>query len=213
MAKGRASEARRSVYSVHPGVVMTQKWILELPEKTGRSLEQWIAVVQNSGCTAEAERRGWLKSEHQLGTNAAWWITERAAGKGAEDSDPDAYLVAAERWVKAMYGGGKAALRPLHDRLLALGLALGEDVRICPCKTIVPLYRRHVFAQIKPTTQTRIDLGLALAKENRRLPRRLLDTGGSAKGDRITHRISLATLADIDDQVERWLRRAYDLDA
>jgi hypothetical protein len=27
-------------YSVHPGVAMVQKWIQELPEKTGRSLDK-----------------------------------------------------------------------------------------------------------------------------------------------------------------------------
>ncbi len=31
-------------YSVHPGVAMVQKWIEELPGKTGRSLEEWISV-------------------------------------------------------------------------------------------------------------------------------------------------------------------------
>ncbi|MBK6425355.1 MAG: hypothetical protein IPF82_03880 [Blastocatellia bacterium] len=51
---------------------------------------------------------------------------------------------------------------PLYEELLALGLSMGDDVKACPCKTIVPFYRKHVFAQIKPTTITRIDFGLAL---------------------------------------------------
>jgi hypothetical protein len=38
----------KSVYSVHPGVVVVQKWIAELPQKTGRSLEAWIALVKKS---------------------------------------------------------------------------------------------------------------------------------------------------------------------
>jgi hypothetical protein len=57
---------------------------------------------------------------------------------------------------------------------------------------MVPLYRNHVFAQIKPTTNTRIDLGLALAKyPESKLPKRLIDTGGKAKKDRITRRIEI----------------------
>jgi hypothetical protein len=35
--------------------------------------------------TAKA-RRQWLNSKHKLGTNSAWWISERAAGKEGEDS-------------------------------------------------------------------------------------------------------------------------------
>jgi hypothetical protein len=87
---------------------------------------------------------------------------------------------------------------------------LGDDVKACPGQTIVPLYRRHVFAQIKPTTQSRIDLGLALGQT--KTPKRLIDTGGLAKKDRITHRIPLESANEIDKEVERWLKTAYDLD-
>ena len=110
-----------------------------------------------------------------------------------------------------MYDGPKASLRPLYDRLLTLGLSIGDDVKACPCKTIVPLYRRHVFAQIKPTTRTRIDLGLALGAM--KTPSRLVATGGLAKGDRITHRIEITAPKDIDAEVARWLKKAYALDA
>ena len=73
--------------------------------------------------------------------------------------------------------------RVVHDELLRLAKSLGDDVQAFPCKTIVPLYRKHVFAQIKPTTLTRIDLGLALGQTT--TPRRLIDTGGLQKKDRI----------------------------
>ena len=109
-----------------------------------------------------------------------------------------------------MFSGGKAALRPLYDELLQLGLGIGPDVKACPCKTIVPLYRHHVFAQIKPTTRTRIDLGFALGA--RKAEGRLIDTGGFAKKDRITHRIPISSATDIDDEVKRWLRLAYEED-
>jgi hypothetical protein len=201
----------QSPYSVHPGVKTVQDWVAELKQKTGRSLEEWLHLVKASGPPTEKERREWLKKEHKLGTNTAWWIAERAAGKGLEDGDPEAYLRAAADYVEAMYSGGKAGLRPLHDRLVQVARDLGADVKVCPCQTIVPLYRNHVFAQIKPATRTRIDLGLAL--KNTQAAGRLLDTGGLAKGDRITHRIAITKLEEIDDEVRRWLKTAYDLDA
>ncbi len=207
----KAAPARRSLYSVHPGVAMMQNWVATLKEKTGRSLQEWVACVNQSGPPTEKERRDWLKSQHGLGTNSAWWIAERSLGKGGEDDTPEAYLATAERYVAEMFAGSKAALRSLYDRLLELGLATGPDVKACPCKTIVPFYRHHVFAQLKPTTRTRLDLGLSLGKM--KTPKRLLDTGGLAKGDRITHRIEITALADIDAEVKRWLRTAYDKDA
>ena len=105
----------------------------------------------------------------------------------------------------------KRKLRPIYDALLKLGLKTGKEAKACPCQTIVPLYRNHVFAQIKPTTQTRIDMGFALG--DMKPTGRLIDTGGFAKKDRITHRIPITSLDDIDDEVKHWLKVAYDRDA
>jgi hypothetical protein len=201
------------MYGVHPGVAMVQKWVSELKAKTGRSLEEWIAFVKKDGPKGGRERRDWLKTKHKLGTNSAWWIAERADGKGTEEDSPEAYLKTALRYVEEQYAGPKEKLRPIYDKLLDLGKSLGDDAKACPCKTIVSLYRNHVFAQIKPTTNTRIDLGFALAGYKGKFPKRIIDTGGLARKDRITRRIELKSLAEIDDEVRKWLKTAYELDA
>jgi hypothetical protein len=46
---------------------MVQKWIRELPEKTGRSLDEWIRLVKEAGPPTQKERRDWLKREHGFG--------------------------------------------------------------------------------------------------------------------------------------------------
>jgi hypothetical protein len=210
MPKTASKTKKKSIYSPHPGVLMTQKWVGELKQKTGRSLEEWMSLVRKSGPKDEKSRREWLKQEHGLGTNSAWWIAERAEGKGTETDDPNAYLEAAEGYVDKMFSGGKASLRPIYEKLLKLGLGIGKEAKACPCQTIVPLYRKHVFAQIKPTTQTRIDMGFALGDIK---PKgKLIDTGGFAKKDRITHRIPITSVDDIDDEVKKWLKVAYDRD-
>ena len=211
MVRSATKPARKSIYGVHPGVAMTQKWVGELKEKTGRSLDEWLEFIEKKGPSTEKERREWLKTRLGLGTNTAWWLAERSVGKSDEVGDPEAYLKAAERYVAEMFSGKKEHLRPIYDALLKLGLKVGKDVKACPCQTIVPLYRNHVFAQIKPTTLTRIDFGLALG--NTKTPKRLNDTGGYAKKDRITHRFEITSLKDIDDEVKRWLKVAYDRDA
>ncbi|MFZ1918262.1 MAG: DUF5655 domain-containing protein [Terriglobales bacterium] len=205
-----SASAAKSVYSVHPGVAMMQKWVRELPAKTGRSLEQWVELARKSGPATEKERREWLKKEHKLGTNYAACIAERAEGKGTEEDSPEAYLEAAATWVEAQYSGPRAGMRPLYDQLLKLALSLGKEAKASPGKTGVSLYRNHVFATIKPATHTRIDLGVALG--NMKTPRRLIDTGGYEKKDRITRRIEVKSKADIDDELKRWLKKAYELD-
>ena len=211
MPRTAIATKKKSIYSVHPGISMTQKWVAELKQKTGRSLEEWLRFVKKSGPKDEQARRDWLKQEHGLGTNTAWWFAERSVGKGTETDDPDKHLEAAEGYVEKMFSGSKADLRPIYDALLKLGLKTGKEAKACPCQTIVPLYRNHVFAQIKPTTRTRIDLGLALG--DMKPKGRLIDTGGSAKKDRITHRIPIESVQDIDDEVKHWLKAAYDRDA
>jgi hypothetical protein len=211
MPRTATEPKRKSIYGVHPGVAMTQKWIADLKEKTGRSLDEWLSLIKKKGPKDEKARREWLKSEYDLGTNSAWWLAERADGKGTEVADPDEYLAAAEGYVEKMFSGAKAGLKPIYDALLKLGLSVGKEVKACPCQTIVPLYRKHVFAQIKPTTRTRIDFGFALG--DTKATGRLVDTGGFAKKDRITHRIEISSLKDIDAEVKNWLKIAYDRDA
>lgn len=194
-------------YGVHPGVSMVQKWVAQLKDKTGWSLEEWYEQIRKHGPADEKGRRDWLKSEHALGTNTAWWLVESMDGNETWDADPDVYLRQAEVYVEDQYAI-KPTLLPIYNKLLKLGKGLGKDVKVCPCKTIVPFYRNHVFAQVKPTTRTRVDLGLALGPD---VPfnDRLLDTGGLKKKDRITHRIGLTSVADIDDEVLHWFKAAY----
>jgi Domain of unknown function (DUF5655)/Domain of unknown function (DUF4287) len=202
-----------SLYDVHPGVAMVQKWIAELKPKTGRSLDEWIALVKKQGPKDNQALRAWLKSNHNLGTNSAWWIADRADGKGGEEDSPEKYLVSAAQYVEEQYSGRKSALRPIFDELLRLTKSLGSDVKVCPCKTMVPLYRNHVFAQIKPTTNSRIDFGLCFTTYKGKLPKPLIDTGGLAKKDRITHRLEITHASQIDANLQKWLSAAYHLDA
>jgi hypothetical protein len=212
MVKKAAKKTSRVVYSVHPAIAHVQAVIENMPAKTGRSLGEWIALVEESGPAGEKERIAWLKGAHQLGATNAGIIAEVAEGKGAEYTGRTAYLDAAARYVEEMYGGPKASLRPLHDALVGLVVSIGKDVKICPCATIVPFYRNHVFAQIKPATRTRVDFGLALKGVTKKIPKRLIDTGGLKKGDRITHRFPLESPDEVDDQVREWAEIAYDLD-
>ena len=181
---------------------MVRNWLDTLKEKSGRDVEEWIALLKKKGPSSTKDRIAWLKGEHELGTNSAKWIVDSAEGREAT------YLRLAEGYVESMFSGPKAALRPIYDALY--NLARSFDVRISPAKTIVPIYRNHVIAQIKPTTRTRIDFGLAL--KDTPAKGRLIDTGGLAKKDRITHRFEITSVKDVDDEVKKWLRKAWEMD-
>ena len=200
-----------TAYSVHPSVPYAQAIIANLPAKTGHSLAEWTALLNRDTAGDAKARRDWLKATRGIGGTPARMIAQASVGQGSEGWDSDAYLAAAAGYVETMYEG-KESLRPLFDALVKMARSLGADIRICPCTTIVPLYRTHVFGEIKPTTKTRVDLGLALRGVDGPLPENLIDTGGLAKKDRITHRFALSSVDDIDGDVREWLGVAYGLD-
>jgi hypothetical protein len=190
---------------------MARSVIAGMKEKTGRSLDEWVQHAKKHGPSGEKERAAWLKTEHRLGTNYASWIAGKSVGKSDAFEDSDQYLRHAEDFVDQMYAGPKAHLRPIYDEILTYAKTLGRDIGVSPCRTIVPIYRNHVIAQIKPMTRTHIDLGLAL--QDTKTPKRLIDTGGFARKDRITHRIEITSSDDFDDEARRWMRVAYEMDA
>ena len=202
----------KQTYDPHPGVMMVRNWIDTLKDKTGRTLDEWVDLVKKKGPKSTADRKAWLKSAHKLGTNSAGWIVDYAEGNpDLEEGDPEVYVKRAAEYVEAMFSGSKADLRPIFDRLYTLARSIGKDVKISPGKTIVSIYRNHVIAQVKPSTRTRLDFGFAL--KDTPAKGRLVDTGGLAKGDRITRRVELTSPDQIDDAVEKWLRKAYEMDA
>lgn len=198
------------VYDVHPGVAMVRKWADELPAKTGRSLEEWAEAVRGCGLADPKARRAWLKAEHGLGTNTAFQIVEYANDRMTWDGDPAVYLRNAAAYVDALFAGAKAHLRQVFEAVVAEVRALGADVKVCPCKTIVPFYRNHVFAECRPATRTRLELALAIgtAKPTGRV---VPNPRADAK-DRLKHLIPLTSTADIDAEVRKWLRVAYHAD-
>jgi hypothetical protein len=173
-----------------------------LPAKTGRTFQQWVDLVKKAGLATRPERVKWLKSKHQLGTVTANFIAAEAEGRSMIDAyaNEDALL-------KNMYAGEKAALRSLYDELARTARKLGGDVDLTVCKTYVGIRRGRQFAMIKPATRTRVDLGLALPEVK---PGGRLLKAGSIGNERMTHRIEIVSKREVDAEVRRWLKAAYE---
>jgi hypothetical protein len=198
-------------YDVHPGVAMMRKWADELPTKTGRSLDQWAEVVKKAKLAERKDRVALLKDKYNLGTNSAWYIVEYANDSHSWDGDPAVYLKQAAKYVEDMFAGAKAALRPIFDKLLIEVRKLGKDVKVCPCKTIVPFYRSRVFAEAKPATKTRLELSFALG--NAPFKGILVRNPRADDKDRLKHQVHLTAVNDITPEVLKWLKAAYEADA
>ena len=178
---------------------MLDTMIKNLQEKTGKSLQDWIGIVQKSGLSKHGEVIAFLKSEHGFTHGYANLVAhsakEAAAGSAPADDD----------LIDTQYRG-KESLRPVYDVLIKAIEKFGEDVEVAPKKAYVSLRRKKQFALVQPSTKTRVDLGLNLKGVE---PEGALEASGSFNS-MCSHRVRLQNPDDVTPQVLGWLRDAYD---
>lgn len=172
-----------------------QTMINNMPEKTGKTLDEWFDVLSHANIEKHSMAVKFLKTEHGVTHGFANTIVALSKEKG--DSADDLVL--------NQYAG-KESLKPIYDLLLSNIEKFGDDIIVTPKKGSVSLIRKHQFALIKPATKSRIDLGLKL--KDMPIEGKLEDSGPF--GTMCTHRIQLKSTSDIDDEVVRWLSLAYD---
>lgn len=125
-----------------------------MAERTGRSLEQWVALVEAEGPDPLNLKavRAWLRTEHGLPQNSQWAVADAAARRHGWEPPTVAGRT------ESMYTGKKAPLRPLHDAVVEAGLALG-DVEPQGRAGYIPLVHRTQFAAVGPGTYGRLRIG------------------------------------------------------
>jgi hypothetical protein len=179
---------------------METKARAKLEAETGATFEQWVARARRAKIGDARAMQEWLKSEHGHGSRVAGWIASAAL---AED-EPD--YGNPEELVDALYSGTRAALRPVHEALVDELLGLGTDVLVTACKTMVPAYRKFVFAELRPT---RAGVGVRLALGDARTGARLRAAKASSPDDRMTREVVVASSDEIDAELRAWLTSAY----
>ncbi len=172
-----------------------QTMIDNMPEKTGKSLTEWKAILKTKSFTKHAEAVNYLKKEHSVTHGFANTIVNLSK----EEKNTPEDLVANQY-------KGKEVLVPIYEQLVAMVKEFGDDVKITPKKTEVSLDRKRKFAVIKPATKSRIDLGLKL--KGKETTERLENSGPF--GTMCTHRIRLTDVNQVDAELKAWLQEAYE---
>ena len=179
---------------------MAAAMVANMKSKTGKTLEQWLAIAKKAGAEKHGQIVKALKTDHGLTHGYANLVAHKllhsdAGSKAADGTD----LVAAQ------YAGPKADLKPIYEAVIKAAQSLGKDVEIAPKKTYVSLRRNKQFAIVQPSTRTRVDLGINL-KGERAAGR--LEKSGSFNA-MVSHRVRLEKPADVDKEVKAWLRKAW----
>jgi hypothetical protein len=172
-----------------------------LAERTGRPLAEWVALVQASGIDPLDQNavRKWLRSAHGVPQNSQWAIAD-AAARAAGWVRPTV-----AEYVERQYSGPKAALRPIYDAIAAAIGDLGDDVTVEGRGTYTPFVRGRQFAAVAAAARDRVDLGLRFTDPPAAGRMQPATAPGQA-----THKVSLRSVADLDDEVRHLLRTAYE---
>ena len=170
--------------------------LANIEKRSGKSLEELSKVVSESGLAKHGELVAMLKSDLGMGhgdANTLVHTVRKSAGKSAVPSG-----------LEGLYVGPKAALRPIHDKVLEEIKKFG-DCEEAPKKTYVSYRRRKQFATVGPATKTSVEVGLNMkgvtaTDRLEELP----------PGRMCNYRIRLSEAREVDADLISWIRTAYD---
>ncbi len=183
---------------------MTLKAYLDnIEAKTGKTPQDFRVLAEKKGLLRDGIKTGqivsWLKQDFGLGQGHAMAIvlTLKSATQPRLSKD--------ER-VSKLFKGDRAKWRDAYDRLLTLVDKFGRGVSIGPTDTYISLLREGKKFAIVQVTADHMDIGIKLkgAKPTDRF------RAAGAWNSMVTHRVRIDNPKQINAELLRWLKQAYD---
>ncbi len=171
-----------------------QTMIANMPEKTGKSLEEWKKILTKKAFAKHSEGVKYLKTEHGITHGFANTIVTLSKEENNASND-----------LLSNQYKGKEVLLPIYKAIIKYVSTLGKDITITPKKGSVSIIRKRQFILIKPATKTRIDLGFKL--KDFPTTDRLGNSGPF--GTMCTHRVQLNEASEVDKELKEWIKLAY----
>lgn len=172
-------------------------WIRVLHQQSGEGLAYWNKRVAAQDLADAEALRAWLRPQGVTGYGATVLVMERFGY-------PDWASASAYELLENQYAD-RAQLRPIYDAIIEAVSDMGVFT-IQMRKTYVSLLTgRRTFARIRPSTKTRVDLGLRLEGQEvigRLRPCKLQET--------MKVMLSFNSAEEVDAEAIEWLRRAFD---
>ncbi len=168
-------------------------------KNTGKTLDQWVEIVNGKNFAKHGEIISFLKSEHGFGHGFANLVALKSRKSDAGSASDQNSLI--ENQYK-----GKEHFKPLYDKLMKHITALGNDVEIAPKNAYVGLKRKRQFAILHPVTKTRFEIGLNVKGQEASGVLEVITTANSM----CSHKINIVDEAGITPEVLSWIRAAYE---
>lgn len=171
-----------------------QTMIDNMPEKTGKSLDEWHQLLKQRSFAKHSEAVNYLKKDFGVTHGFANTIVH-LYNAGDQQTDPaeDQYR-------------GKERLLPIFESLQQFISSLGQDVELAPKKNYISVRRKKQFAILQPSTKSRFDLGLNIRGKE---PEGKLEAAGSWNA-MCTHRVRIENEQEVTKEVKGWIKEAYE---
>lgn len=176
----------------------TQTMIENLHKNTGKTIENWIEIVNKQNISKHGEIVKFLKEKQGLTHGFANLIALKARGSDAGSAENQDDLIAKQYQ-------GKEHFKPIYDKLISEIQTFGKDIKIAPKNTYVSLRRKKQFTILNPVTKTRFEIGINLKGQE---PKGKLEE--EKTNSMCSHKINITDLKDIDKEVFDWIKTAYD---
>jgi predicted transport protein len=170
-----------------------------LYKNTGKTLEQWVEVVNTKNFAKHGEIINFLKTNHGFGHGFANLVAHKAR-KSDAGSAADTNALIEDQYK------GKEHFKPIYDRLMQHISAFGNDVEIAPKNAYVSLRRKKQFAILQPATKTRFEIGLNIKGQEASGVLEVITSANSM----CSHKINIGDEAGITPEVLNWIKTAYE---
>ena len=177
--------------------------LANIQKRTGKSLDELATIVKSSGLSKHGELVAMLKADLGMGHGDANTLVHTLL-KSDGQSAAAAQGLSADQVLDGLYTGPKAALRRIHDRLLAEIRTFG-GFEEAPKKTYVSYRRKKQFAMIGPATNTQIEVGLNMKGVTATDRLQALPAGQMCN-----YKVRLSDTNAVDAQLIDWIRTAYE---
>jgi hypothetical protein len=190
----------------------TETLLANLQKRSGKTLDELTALVRNSGATKHGQAVAMLKETLGMGHGDANMVAhltfspERIYGTApaAGDAAGAGSGASIDAELDRIYTGPRAALRPIHERVMKEIEKLGTFEQ-APKKTYISLRRKKQFAMVGPATNTRVEVGLNMKDVKGTARLEALPPGGMCQ-----YKVRLSAPSEVDAELVGWIRAAYE---
>jgi Domain of unknown function (DUF4287)/Domain of unknown function (DUF5655) len=180
-----------------------QAYLDNIKTKTGKTPEDFKKLAEQKGLLKPGMKAGdiisWLKKDFDLGHGHAMAIYAVLSQTGQPRQKK-------EDVIESHFKGAKAHWKKPFDQLMNQVKEFGDDINIAPANTYLSLVKGNKKFAIVQMTAERMDIGIKL--KSAAFTERFKVAG--SWNAMVTHRVHISDPKQVDKELLKWLREAYE---